>query len=33
MMSLRYLFDNEELARMLVGNWVYDPASLDLFKQ
>lgn len=33
MMSLRYLFDNEELARMLVGNWEYDPASLDLFKQ
>jgi Ser/Thr protein kinase RdoA (MazF antagonist) len=33
MMSLRYLFDNEDLARMLVGNWEYEPSSLDLFKQ
>jgi Ser/Thr protein kinase RdoA (MazF antagonist) len=32
MMRLRYLFDNRELAEMLVRNWEYDRDSLDLFQ-
>ena len=32
MMKMRYLFDNPDLARMLLGNWEYDPESLDMFQ-
>ena len=32
MMKLRYLFNNLDLARMLVSNWEYDADSLDLFQ-
>lgn len=31
-MKFRYLFENRALAEMLVKNWDYDPASLDLFQ-
>jgi len=32
MMKLRHLFNNLDLAEMLVKNWDYDPDSLDLFQ-
>ena len=32
MMKLKYLFDNRNLAEMLLGNWEYDESSLELFK-
>ena len=35
MLKLRYLFDNRDLAIMILENWEYDPASLhmlDYFK-
>lgn len=28
---MKYLFDNRDLAEMLVKNWEYDPLSLDMF--
>lgn len=31
MLKLKYLFDNRDLAEMLVKNWEYDPLSLDMF--
>lgn len=30
MIKLKYLFDNRELAKMLLGNWKYDEASLEM---
>lgn len=30
MMKLKYLFDNRELAKMLLSNWKYDEASLKM---
>ena len=32
MLRLKYLFDNAELATMLIKNWQFDTPSLDLFK-
>lgn len=32
MLKLKYLFNNVNLAEMLVGNWGYDDPSLDMFK-
>ncbi|CAN7286571.1 phosphotransferase enzyme family protein [Rossellomorea sp. LjRoot5] len=32
MLKLKYLFNNEDLAEMLVSNWEYDGQSPDLFK-
>lgn len=32
MMKLEYLFNNRDLAEMLVGNWDYDKSSLEMFK-
>lgn len=32
MLKLKYLFSNESLAEMLLGNWTYDPESLHLFQ-
>ncbi|UVI33034.1 phosphotransferase enzyme family protein [Paenibacillus spongiae] len=32
MLKLKYLFNNTDLAEMLLGNWEYDPESLDLFQ-
>ncbi|KOP82724.1 hypothetical protein AMS60_09680 [Bacillus sp. FJAT-21945] len=32
MLKLKYLFDNVNLAEMLLGNWEYDKESIDLFK-
>lgn len=32
MMKLGNLFDNRDLAEMLVGNWDYDKSSLEMFK-
>lgn len=32
MMKLKYLFDNRELAQMLIKNWHYDEDSLEMFK-
>lgn len=32
MMKLKHLFNNEDLAKMLLSNWEYDINSLDLFK-
>ena len=32
MMKLKYLFDNPELAHMLLKNWDYDESSLDMFR-
>jgi Ser/Thr protein kinase RdoA (MazF antagonist) len=31
-LKLKYLFSNESLAEMLLGNWTYDPESLHLFQ-
>ncbi len=31
MLKLKYLFDNRDLARMILENWEYDPTSLDMF--
>lgn len=32
MIKLKYLFDNRDLATMILGNWKYDEDSLELFK-
>ncbi|MED3550760.1 phosphotransferase enzyme family protein [Cytobacillus praedii] len=32
MLKLKYLFDNADLAEMLLGNWEYDKESIDMFK-
>lgn len=32
MLKLKYLFNNTDLAEMLLGNWEFDPESLDLFQ-
>ena len=32
MLNLKYLFDNKDLATMLLGNWDFDESSLELFK-
>lgn len=32
MLKLRYLFNNEELAKMILGNWAYDEESLEMFQ-
>ncbi|MCQ6557371.1 phosphotransferase enzyme family protein [Paenibacillus mendelii] len=32
MLKLKYLFNNTDLAEMLLSNWEYDPKSLDLFQ-
>ncbi|WP_379153902.1 phosphotransferase enzyme family protein [Paenibacillus sp. sgz5001063] len=32
MLKLKYLFNNEELAEMVLGNWAYDRESLHLFQ-
>ena len=32
MMKLRHLFNNPDLAHMLVSNWDFDADSLDLFQ-
>ncbi|MBN1427014.1 MAG: phosphotransferase [Anaerolineae bacterium] len=32
MLKLRYLFDNTDLAEMLLKNWEYDASSLDMFQ-
>jgi Ser/Thr protein kinase RdoA (MazF antagonist) len=31
-MKLKFLFDNRDLAEMLVSNWNYDKSSLEMFK-
>lgn len=31
MLKLKYLFDNRDLAKMILDNWDYDPFSLDMF--
>jgi Ser/Thr protein kinase RdoA (MazF antagonist) len=31
-LKLKYLFNNEELAEMLLKNWEYDEESIDMFK-
>lgn len=31
-MKLKYLFDNRNLAEMLLGNWDYDKSSIEMFK-
>ncbi|WP_339304018.1 phosphotransferase [Paenibacillus sp. FSL R5-0519] len=32
MLSLKYLFQNNDLAEMILKNWSYDPESLDMFE-
>lgn len=32
MLKIRYLFNNEELAEMILGHWEYDQESLEMFK-
>ncbi|MEW9697575.1 phosphotransferase enzyme family protein [Paenibacillus sp. SI8] len=32
MLKLKYLFNNENLAEMLLGNWEYDKESIDMFQ-
>lgn len=32
MLKLKYLFDNRDLAKMILGNWEYDPSSTDMFE-
>lgn len=32
MLKLKYLFNNENLAEMLLGNWEFDRESMDMFK-
>ncbi len=32
MLKLKFLFDNRDLAKMLLDNWKYDESSLDMFK-
>lgn len=32
MLKLRYLFNNEDLAKMILGNWMYDDDSLEMFQ-
>lgn len=32
MLKLKYLFDNRDLATMMLKNWKYDQESMDLFK-
>ena len=31
MLKLKYLFDNRDLAKMILENWEYDTSSLDMF--
>lgn len=32
MLKLKYLFDNRDLAKMILENWDYDSSSIDMFK-
>jgi Ser/Thr protein kinase RdoA (MazF antagonist) len=32
MLKLKYLFNNKDLAEMLLGNWEFDEESIDMFK-
>jgi Ser/Thr protein kinase RdoA (MazF antagonist) len=32
MLKLKYLFDNRDLAEMLLGNWEFDKESIEMFK-
>lgn len=32
MLTLKYLFQNNDLAEMILKNWSYDPESLDMFQ-
>lgn len=32
MLKLKNLFDNRDLAKMILENWEYDPSSLDMFE-
>lgn len=32
MLKLKYLFQNKDLAEMILKNWSYDPESLDMFQ-
>ena len=32
MLKLKYLFNNTDLAEMILKNWSYDPESLDMFR-
>ncbi len=32
MLKLKYLFDNQDLATMMLKNWIYDEESTELFK-
>ncbi|GAB6989227.1 phosphotransferase enzyme family protein [Paenibacillus pini] len=32
MLSLKYLFTNEDLAKMVLNNWEFDPESIEMFK-
>lgn len=31
MLKLKYLFDNRDLAKMILENWDYDESSLKMF--
>lgn len=32
MLTLKHLFQNNDLAEMILKNWSYDPESLDMFQ-
>jgi hypothetical protein len=32
MLKLKHLFDNRDLAKMILDNWQYDPSSTDMFE-
>jgi hypothetical protein len=32
MLKLKYLFNDENLAEMILGNWEFDKESMDLFQ-
>jgi Ser/Thr protein kinase RdoA (MazF antagonist) len=32
MLKLKYLFNDENLAEMILGNWEFDKESIDLFQ-
>lgn len=32
MLTLKYLFQHNDLAEMILKNWSYDPESLDMFQ-
>ncbi|WFR65724.1 hypothetical protein P9222_00285 [Paenibacillus amylolyticus] len=32
MLTLKYLFQHNDLAEMILKNWNYDPESLDMFQ-